>query len=40
MKKFQFSLDTVLQYKQQRLDALKAEIMRNAETTRAYFASL
>ena len=25
MKKFQFSLDTVLQYKQQRLDALKAE---------------
>ena len=26
MKKFQFSLDTVLQYKQQRLDALKADI--------------
>ena len=40
MKKFQFSLDTVLQYKQQRLDALKAEYAAAVQRVRLQEAAV
>ena len=40
MKKFQFSLDTVLEYKQQRLDSLKAEYAAAVQLVRQQEAAV